>query len=168
MSGFSTTEDALAFVREHGVVLVAAKGPAPRLTEAIVGEPIKGSWWAHPRSHFIFRILQGVTGSTDILACRIVDGKVTLVHRRLWPALVKLAGRFPTERLAKVHEEHTPSGKHVRRDVPFPLWVPDDVAAKARAMDEQEALAAVGAWLPNAVCVVDKACSAVRGAPPSR
>ena len=32
--------------REHGIVLVSAKGPAPRLTEAIIGKPIKGSWWA--------------------------------------------------------------------------------------------------------------------------
>ena len=116
MSGFAGSDDALAFVREHGVVLLAAKGPAPRLTEAIIGEPIKGSWWAHPRSHFIFSVLNGVTASDDVLACRLMDGKITLVHRRLWPALVRLAERFHPEHLARVREEHTPSGRHVRRD----------------------------------------------------
>ena len=145
MSGFTGADDALAFIREHGVVLLAAKGPAPRLTEAIIGEPIKGSWWAHPRSHFIFSVLNAVADSDDVLACPLIDGKITLVHRRLWPALVRLAERFPPERLARVREEHTPSGKHVRRDVPFPQWVPDDVTRAARAMREPDAIAALGA-----------------------
>lgn len=145
MSGFAGADEALAFVRERGVVLVAAKGPAPRLTEAIIGEPIKGSWWAHPRSHFIFNVLSAIAASDDVLACRLIDGKVTLVHRRLWPALVHLAERFPPERLAQVREEHTPSGRHVRRDVPFPQWVPDDVTRAASAMRELDAIAALGA-----------------------
>ena len=149
MSGFTGADDALAFIHEHGVVLLAAKGPAPRLTEAIIGEPIKGSWWAHPRSHFIFSVLNAVAASDDVLACRLIDGKITLVHRRLWPALARLAGRFPPERLAQVREEHTPSGKHVRRDVPFPQWVPDDVTRAARAMREPDAIAALGALLSN-------------------
>jgi hypothetical protein len=34
-----TAVEALAFVEAHGVVLVSAKGPVPRLTEAIAGEP---------------------------------------------------------------------------------------------------------------------------------
>ncbi len=165
MTGFASANDALAFVRERGVVLLAARGPGPRLTEAIVGEPIKGSWWAHARSHFIFRILEGVTASTDILACRLIDGKVTLVHRRLWPALVRLAARFPPDRLAQVHEEHTPSGRHIRRDVPFPQWVPDTVAEEARAMREQDALAAFGAWLPCSV--IARSRGAHRRTPPS-
>src|SRR2546430_5619779 len=111
MSTCATAEEALAFVREHGVVLASAKGPAPRLTEAIVGEPIKGSWWAHAQSHHIYSILQAVATSEQVLVCRVINGNVTLVHRRLWPALVRLANRFAPERLAQVHEQHTPSGR---------------------------------------------------------
>ena len=44
MTKCTTAEEALAFVRRHGVVLASAKGTAPRLTEAIVGEPIKGNY----------------------------------------------------------------------------------------------------------------------------
>jgi hypothetical protein len=94
-----TPEEALEFVREHGVVLASAKGPAPRLTEAIAGGPIKGSWWAHPQGRHIFRVLDEVANANDVLACRLIEGKVTLVHRRLWPALVRLAPRFATGRL---------------------------------------------------------------------
>jgi len=140
-------DEALVFVRTHGVVLVAGKGPVPRLVEAIAGEPVSGSWWGHPRSHQIFATLQPVVASSDVLVCRLVDGKITLVHRRLWPALVRLAARFPRERLAKVLEEHTESGRHETSVVPFPQWVPDDVKEQAMALGQEEAQAALGAWV---------------------
>src|SRR5258705_7730334 len=44
----------------------------------------------------------------------------TTLFRSLWPALVRVADRFPATRIAKVREEHTPSGHHVSREVPFP------------------------------------------------
>ena len=141
-----TPEEAMVFVRQHGVVLVSAKGAVPRLTEVIAGEPIKGSWWAHPKSHQIFAILQAVTDSKEILVCRLVEGKVTLVHRRLWPALVRVAERFSPTQIAQVREEHTPSGHHVSREVPFPKWVPVEVTEQAKSIDEQEALIALGPW----------------------
>jgi len=149
MTTCRTASDALAFVRRHGVVLASAKGTAPRLTEAIAGEAIAGSWWAHPKSHHIFSILGAVTDSDQVLVCRLVGGKITLVHRRLWPSLVRLAKCFTPEQLAQVREEHTPSGRHVSRLVPFPDWVPADVSAQAGAVEEQQALAALGAWIPS-------------------
>lgn len=141
-----TAEEATAFVRQHGVVLASAKGTVPRLTEAIVDGPIKGSWWAHPKGHQIFAVLQAVADSEDILVCRLVDGKITLVHRRLWPALVRVAERFSRTRIAQVREEHTSAGHHARREVPFPKWVPTDVREQARRIGEQAALRALGPW----------------------
>lgn len=141
-----TAAEALAFVKEHGVVLVSAKGPVPRLTEAIAGGPIKGSWWGHSKSHQIFAILEVVTESEDVLVCRLVEGKITLVHRRLWPALVRVAARFPPKRISKVRQEHTASGRHVNKEVPFPEWVPAQVRKQAGSIGEEEALAALGEW----------------------
>lgn len=137
---------ALEFVRTHGVVLVSATGAAPRLVEAIAGEPVTGSWWAHPKSHAIFATLQAVVASDDVLVCRLVDGKTTLVHRRLWPALVRLSARYPRERLAQVHEQHTASGRHETTETPFPRWVPDDVKAQAMALGDEEATTMLGNW----------------------
>ena len=136
------SDAALAFVRRHGVVLVSAKGPAPRLTEAIAGEAIKGSWWAHEKSHQIYAVLQKLSESPDILVCRFIDGRVTLVHRRLWPAIVKLATRFHPDQLAQVRQEHTASGKHENHLTAFPKWVPAVVLEEAKhlAMQEAEAL----------------------------
>jgi hypothetical protein len=146
----TSARQALAFVRKHGLVLASAKGSAPRLTEAIVGEPIQGSWWAHPEGRRIFSILTAVSESRDVLVCRLLDGKITLVHRRLWPALVRLSKRFTPAQLAQVREEHTPSGRHVSREIAFPRWVPVEVAKQAKSIDEQEALAAFGPSLPQA------------------
>ena len=89
MRRITTVDQALDFVREHGVVLASAKGPAPRLTEAIVGAAIKGSWWAHPQSHRIFAILTEVGESEQILACRLINGS----RRRLWNRLVAFASK---------------------------------------------------------------------------
>jgi hypothetical protein len=145
-----TAAEAISFIHEHGVVLASAKGPVPRLTEAIAAEPIKGSWWAHPKSHQIFAVLQTVADSDDVLVCRLVNGKVTFVHRRLWPALVRVAKRFASAQIAQVHEEHTASGRHVTREVPFPKWVPAEVLNQAKGMSESEALSALGPWTKDA------------------
>lgn len=141
-----TAAEALAFVEQRGVVLVSARGPIPRLTEAIAGEPIKGSWWGHPKGQQIFVILESVTESEDVLVCRLLNGKITLVHRRLWPALVRLAKRFSPEQIAQVKQEHTSSGRHVNKEVPFPRWVPAAVIKQAKSLSESEAISALGEW----------------------
>ncbi len=123
-----TSRQAAAFVRKHGIVLESAAGPVPSLSVAIAGEPIRGSWWSHPRSHEIFELTRAIRGREDVLVCRLVNGKVTFVHRRLWPALVRVAKRFPKTQLAQVHEVHTSSGRHVSKEVAFPEWVPVEVA----------------------------------------
>jgi hypothetical protein len=130
---------AMAFVRRHGVVLVSAKGPAPRLTEAIAGEPIKGSWWGHSKGHQIFAILQKLEDSPDILVCRFIAGRVTLVHRRLWPAIVKLASHFHPDQLAQIRQEHTATGKHVNHLTAYPAWVPAEILKEAARLSTQEA-----------------------------
>ena len=145
-----TFEQAMAFVREHGMVLAAARGPVPRMAEVIAGEPVKGSWWAHSESHHIFSVFQQLAESPDILVCRFVDGKVTFVHRRLWPALVRLADRFESERIAQVHQEHTAKGHHEKREVRYPQWVPADVFREARRLSVEQAEAMLGsAVLPK-------------------
>ena len=146
-SRFSAGE-ALALVREHGVVLVSAKGKGPNLVEAIAGEPIRGSWWGHPAGKRIFSVLNTVTESEEVLVCRLIDGKITLVHRRLWPALVRLGRRVParTDR-ASAGRTHG-VGRHVSRSVAFPDWVPPAVAQEAEALGEKEARALLAEWLP--------------------
>src|SRR5260370_12893803 len=79
-----TSRQALAFIRKHGVVLEAARGPVPSLAEVIAGAPVRGSWWSHPKSHEIFAVTRAVRASGDVLVCRAVKDKFTFVHRRLF------------------------------------------------------------------------------------
>jgi hypothetical protein len=100
-----TRRQAIAFVRKHGVVLESARGRVPSLAEAVAGGPIKGSWRSHPKSHKIFALTQIVRDSNDVLVCRVVDGKVTFVHRRLsgrrwfgWPTALRMNSSPSSER----------------------------------------------------------------------
>ncbi len=145
-----TSRAALAFVRRHGVVLEGARGPVPNLAEAVAGGPIRGSWWGHARGHEIFWLTRAVRDSGDVLVCRLVGGKITYVHRRLWPAVVRLARTFARKDLAALHEVHTPRGRHQLRVVPFPRWVPSKVQRQARQLSETEAQAALGVWCERA------------------
>jgi hypothetical protein len=134
-------QQALVYIERHGAVLASARGPLPRLTEAIVGEPIRGSWWSHPQGRQIFAVLRSVEESPDVLVSKLVDDKVTFVHRRLWPALVRLSDRIGLARLAQIREEHTASGKHATHVVEFPVWVPRAMLTAAKHLDEAEAVA---------------------------
>ena len=123
------------------MVLQSAHGPIPNLAEYVAGEPIRGSWWGHPAGHDIFAVLTHLMNSPDLVATRLITGKITLVHRRLWPALVRVADRFPAERLAVVDEEHTASGAHRTVEIPFPDWVPDEEMTAAKLLTVDAALA---------------------------
>jgi hypothetical protein len=96
---------------------------------------------AHPKGHEIFRPAVAVMESGDVLVCTLVGGKVTYVHKSLWPVLVRLSHRFNRAQLAKVWSEHTPSGAHVKRrvGVAYPRWVPPEVLQRAKALTEEEA-----------------------------
>lgn len=140
-------EEGLAFVKLHGVVLQAARGPVPSLAETIAGGPIRGSWWGHPKGHEIFHVAEAMCESPEVLVCKLVEGKVTYIHRRLWPALVKLAPRFRREQLARVWNEHTRSGAHRSRRILFPAWVPSEVMREAERLSLAEAETILSPWL---------------------
>jgi hypothetical protein len=62
----------------------------PSATAAIAGEVVRGSWWGHPKGKLIFETLTRV--EDDVAWAKLVLGKETLIHRRLWPPLVAVAG----------------------------------------------------------------------------
>jgi len=139
---------ALSFVRRQGVVLESAHGPVPNLAETVVGAPIRGSWWAHAKGKEIFWLTRAVRNSNQVLVCRLLRGKITYVHRRLWPALVRLAYAFRRPHLAALREVHTARGAHTLQIVPFPRWVPAPVKRRARELTERKAWAALGLERP--------------------
>jgi len=62
----------------------------PSLTALVAGAPIKGSWWGHPAGKRIFQVASALEDGGQVLFVPLLSAKVTLVHRRLWPALVSV------------------------------------------------------------------------------
>jgi hypothetical protein len=135
--------DVGAVLVEHGMLLESARGPIPNVAELVAGSPIAGSWWAHPDGHAIFAVINRLADSPDVVRLRLVNGRITLVHRRLWPAIARVADHFPPARVAAVSEEHTGTGAHRKVETPFPDWVPAEVLEAARTLTEEAAYAAL-------------------------
>ena len=57
------------------------------MTREIVGAPIKGSWWGHRRGQEIYAVSRALHEHGDVLATKLVNSKITFVHRVQWGAL---------------------------------------------------------------------------------
>src|SRR2546428_14004111 len=77
-------------LERHGLLL-AADATLPSVATIVAGEPVHGSWWAHPKSHAIFAASSALARHPDAMAIPLISRKVTFVHRRLWPALLAVA-----------------------------------------------------------------------------
>jgi hypothetical protein len=60
------------------------------VTARVAGAPIAGSWWGHARAHEIYGLLIAFEAGAGALSAKLVNGKVTFVHERLWSALLTL------------------------------------------------------------------------------
>ena len=79
----------LAALKRYGLLL-QTDARLPNVCALVTGAPIRGSWWAHPRSHDIFRVSCHVAEHPDVLVIKLVSSKVTYVHRALWPYVVTI------------------------------------------------------------------------------
>jgi hypothetical protein len=85
----SALETARAELERLGLLLFS--DPAlPSLVGIIVGEPLRSSWWGHPRGHVIYEAMNRLDDDREVLSSKLVAGKVTYVHKRLWPAVYAL------------------------------------------------------------------------------
>jgi hypothetical protein len=79
---------ALLTVLERDGLLLVSDPLLPSLTSLVVGAPVGGSWWGHPRGNEIYRLLNELAERPQVLTVKLVSAKVTFVHQRLWPAVV--------------------------------------------------------------------------------
>lgn len=82
-AGFNEALDELT---RRGLLLVHDK-TFPSLTGLTIDGPIRGSWWAHPLSNDVYMISQQLQHCGDVAMTKLVSGKQTYLHRRLWPHL---------------------------------------------------------------------------------
>jgi hypothetical protein len=83
-------QQGLLALERFGVLLFS--DPAlPSLVGMIVGEPLRTSWWGHPRGRLIYHAMNALGDQPDVLTTKLVAGKLTYVHRELWPAVFTVA-----------------------------------------------------------------------------
>jgi hypothetical protein len=96
-----TSDRVLASLKHQGVMLESGHGPVPNVVEAIAGEPVRDNWWFAPQSHRIFELTRSLRDSPDVLPCRLVNGKVTFVHRQCGRRSFVLRTDFPKKDLLR-------------------------------------------------------------------
>jgi hypothetical protein len=72
-------------------LLLDADSKFPSVTGFVAGDNVRGSWWNHPQSHEMFTLACQLHDHPDVLLVKLISGKVTLVHRPLWPAVFTIA-----------------------------------------------------------------------------
>jgi len=82
--------DLLVRLEKDGILLLS-DAKLPSVVSLVVGAPAKGSWWSHQKGREIYALLEELGDHEDVLAAKLVAGKVTFVHRRLWPSLLAIA-----------------------------------------------------------------------------
>jgi hypothetical protein len=68
-------------------LLLTSDHKFPSVISTVAGAPIKGSWWAPPWGEIIFVHANALGEYPDALLTKMISGKITFVHRRLWPAI---------------------------------------------------------------------------------
>ena len=134
-------QEVLKTLKSTGVLLLSDK-LLPSVTTIVAGEPVTGSWWSHPRSHQIYAVASRLGDSGDVTTVKLVLGKVTFVHRRLWPALFVAArsrGAWQCEGLSPKAESLLAAVDHEGR-LRMDEWsaTQPDAAAWRRAAGELE------------------------------
>jgi len=68
-------------------LLLLSDNTLPSVATIVAGGPVRGSWWAHAKSHDIFHAARRLADDDDVIAVPLIRRKITFIHRRLWPAI---------------------------------------------------------------------------------
>lgn len=80
---------AFQLLEKNGLLLVSGF-EIPDVWRVVSAKPSKGSWWGSPEAHEIFSINERLSDHHDVTLTKLVAGKVTFVHRKLWRKLVAI------------------------------------------------------------------------------
>ena len=99
-----TIEDLLDRLREFD--LLADTDPKfPSITTLVVGDSVRGSWWTHPAAREVFRLSCALRDHPDVLMVKLISGKVTAIHRPLWPAILAIGTAREPWQMDKLSKE---------------------------------------------------------------
>ncbi|MEO8971333.1 MAG: hypothetical protein ABI406_07010 [Ktedonobacteraceae bacterium] len=125
-----TPEETIAYQEvwqtlEHYGLLLEADSQFPSLASIVAGEPVRGSWWGHAHGHAIYHVAEELYEHPDVIAIKLIAGKITYIYRKLWFALLSIGiSHEPWQLdnltdtahtlLARVTKEHVLRTDHLR------------------------------------------------------
>jgi len=71
-------------------LLLSTDPKFPSVSGLVVGDVGGRSWWAHPAAKQMFDLSCRLHDHPDVLMVKLISGKVTYIHRPLWPAIVAI------------------------------------------------------------------------------
>jgi hypothetical protein len=83
----NTIDSVTIALKTYGVLLTQDK-QVPSVVSILTGQSLRGSWWSHPQSHFIFSVLSTLADDPEVALTKLLKRKDTFIHRHLWPALL--------------------------------------------------------------------------------
>jgi hypothetical protein len=106
VEGVEAELDRLGLLLQHDAELASA-------TTLLAGAAIAGSWWGHPLGKQLYEWLSEFEHGAGALSLKLVNGKVTYVAARLWPAVLALVAKGAAERVKGL----TSAGKALQKRV---------------------------------------------------
>ena len=85
------TLDQILLTLARDGLLMQADVRLPSLVTLVAGEPVRGSWWGHPMGDTIHVLGKAIRSHKDVIVAYLIAGKITFLHRKLWPALFGVA-----------------------------------------------------------------------------
>ena len=122
---------------QHSGLLLESDAALPSVASLVAHELIRGSWWGHPRGHDIFQATEQLAARPDVITCKLISGKVTYVHRSLWPALFAVANSREAWQLNRISPSaRSLLSKVMREEIVRTDRLPEFRSAKSKAPGE--------------------------------
>lgn len=88
----------------------------PNIVTEITGEKIVGSWWGHPLANPIYNGLQWVEHHQPILIIKLIDGKVTYVHKNLFADIYSIVCQSRDWQMKKLKDDDLQILKYILKN----------------------------------------------------
>jgi hypothetical protein len=90
---------------ERRELLLQAGNEFASVVELVAGEPVRGSWWAHPRANLIYWVCQDLEADARVTEARLLGGKITHIWHTRWADVTSIAIARAPWQWAGVHSD---------------------------------------------------------------
>jgi len=125
---------------QNSGLLLESDAVLPSVAGFVAHERIRGSWWGYPRGHDIFQANEQLAAHPDVIACKLISGKVTYVHKTLWLTREEIlrTDRLRQSRSAKSKAPREAARELEKRLLVYSEEIHTETGAHAKALETWE------------------------------